>query len=169
MCAGRSTTFNPVIRRYAECSTIIRVIGLAVFLIDQDQGRDVPVVGQSHSQESHSGGTPMIRSLELVCLLVALISFAATTSGEAKVLRSKGDAPAVLIFRDADALRKFGRLTDIAVHDDNIVTPLLACKALQGSKIKVLGSGYRTAFVRVAEGSANGCEGTVPKANVKDQ
>jgi hypothetical protein len=111
----------------------------------------------------------MMRPSELVCLLVALTSFAATTSGEAKVLRGKGDASVVLIFRDADTLRKFGKLNNTAVHDDSIVTPLLACKAQQGSQIKVLGSGYRTAFVRVVEGSATGCEGTVLKENVKDQ
>jgi hypothetical protein len=33
---------------------------------------------------------------------------------------------------------------------------------LQGSKIEVPGSGYRTAFVRVVAGIAIGREGTVP-------
>jgi hypothetical protein len=33
---------------------------------------------------------------------------------------------------------------------------------LQGSEIEVSGSGYRTAFVHVVEGTAIGCEGTVP-------
>ena len=111
----------------------------------------------------------MLRSSELVCLAAALISFAATTSGEAKVLRNNSNASTVLIFRDADALRKFGKVAKAAVYDDTVVTPLLACKAPQGSRIDVLGSGYRTAFVRVVEGSSNGCEGTVPKDNVKDQ
>jgi hypothetical protein len=39
----------------------------------------------------------------------------------------------------------------------------------QGSKLKVLGSGYQTAFVRFVHGSANACEGTVPIASVGDQ
>ena len=111
----------------------------------------------------------MLRSSELVCLAAALISFAATTSSEAKVLRNNSNASTVPIFRDADALRKFGKVTKAAAYDDTVVTALLACKVPQGSRIDVLGSGYRTAFVRVVEGSANGCEGTVPKDNVKDQ
>ena len=109
----------------------------------------------------------MLRSSELACLVAVLISFAATTSSEAKVLRNKGNASTVLIFRDADALLKFGKVAKAAVYDDAIVTPLLACKAPQGSRIAVLGSGDRTAFVRVVEGSSNGCEGTVPKDNVR--
>jgi len=56
-----------------------------------------------------------------------------------------------------------------SVYDDAVVAPLLACKVPQGSKVDVLGSGYRTAFVRVVEGTANGCQGTVPKGNVSDQ
>jgi hypothetical protein len=71
-----------------------------------------------------------------------------------------------LSFQDADALGRFGKVAKAA---DAVVTPLLACKAPQGSKVDVLGSGYRTAFVRVVEGSANGCQGTVPIGNVRDQ
>jgi hypothetical protein len=110
----------------------------------------------------------MLRSSELVCFLAALIAVAAVTSSDAKVLRNKNRAQTVWVFKDADALRRFGKVAK-AVYDDAVVTPLLACKAPQGSKVDVLGSGYRTAFVRVVEGSANGCQGTVPIGNVRDQ
>ena len=52
----------------------------------------------------------MLRSSELVCLVAALISFAATTSGEAKVLRNKSNASAVLIFKDANSVKWLRRL-----------------------------------------------------------
>jgi len=101
-------------------------------------------------------------------LLAALLATIATSSG-AKVLRNKDSASTVWVFRDADALRRFGKLARTAVNDDAAVLKLVARKTPQGSRIDVLGSGYRTAFVRVVEGSASGCEGTVPKENVRDQ
>ena len=111
----------------------------------------------------------MRKSSDIVCFLaVALISVATATSSDAKVLRSKDNTPTVWVFRDADALRRFGKVAKASVSDDAVVTPLVACKAPQGSKVDVLGSGHRTAFVRVVGGSANGCEGTVPLGNVKD-
>jgi hypothetical protein len=58
----------------------------------------------------------------------------------------------------AQQLRKFGKVASGAAHDDAVLTTMLACKAPQGSRITVLGSGYRTAFVRVVEGSANRCD-----------
>jgi hypothetical protein len=91
------------------------------------------------------------------------------TSSEANVLRNNTDSPMVLVFKDAEALSRFNGLTNAASHDESLVSSLLTCKAPQGSKIEVLGSGYRTAFVRVVEGSASGCEGTVPIGTVSDQ
>ena len=111
----------------------------------------------------------MLRSSRMVCFLPALIAAAAATSSDAKVLRNKDNAPAVRVFKDAGALSRFGRVAKASVYDDAVVAPLLACKVPQGSKVDVLGSGYRTAFVRVVEGTANGCQGTVPKGNVSDQ
>jgi hypothetical protein len=110
----------------------------------------------------------MRTSSDMVYFLAALISVAAATSSDAKVLHSKDNAPTVWVFKDADALRRFGKVAKAAVSDAAVVTPLLACKAPQDSKVDVLGSGYRTAFVRVVSGSANGCEGTVPLGNVRD-
>ena len=101
-------------------------------------------------------------------LLAALLA-AIATSSDAKVLRSNNSASTVWVFRDADALRRFGKVARAAMNDDAAVLKLVACKTPQGSRIDVLGSGYRTAFVRVVEGSASGCEGTVPKENVRDQ
>jgi hypothetical protein len=111
----------------------------------------------------------MLRSSELVCFLAALIAVTAATSSHAKVLRNKSNAPTVWVFKDADALRRFDKVAKAAVYDDAVATTLLACKVPQGSKIDVLGSGYRTAFVQVVEGNASGCEGTVPIGNVRDQ
>ncbi len=101
-------------------------------------------------------------------LLAALLATIATSS-DAKVLRSNNNAPTVWVFRDADALRRFDKVVRAGVNDDAAVLKLVACKTAQGSRVDVLGSGYRTAFVRVAEGSASGCQGTVPKENVRDQ
>jgi lysyl-tRNA synthetase class I len=103
------------------------------------------------------------------CLIAGLITVAAVTTGDAKVLRNKHNSQTVWIFKDADALRRFDKLRARAVYDESVVAPLLSCKAPQGSKIDVLGSGYRTAFVRIVDGSAIGCEGTVLIGNVRDQ
>jgi hypothetical protein len=111
----------------------------------------------------------MLTSSELVGFLAALIAVAAATSSDVKVLRNKSNAQTVWVFKDADALSRFGKVAKAALYDDAVVTPLLACKAPKGSKVDVLGSGYRTAFVRVVESSANGCQGTVPIGNVRDQ
>jgi hypothetical protein len=111
----------------------------------------------------------MLRFSGLVCFLAALIAIAATTRSEAKVLRNKDNAPLVWVFRDAGALSQYNKLGSAASRDDNRVSLLLICKVPQGSKIEVLGSGYRTAFIRVVEGSAIGCEGTVPIGTVKNQ
>jgi hypothetical protein len=98
--------------------------------------------------------------------LATLISIAAVPCSEAKVLRN--NAPAVLVFKDVEALSRFNRLKGNASGDESLLAPLLTCKAPQESKIEVLGSGHRTAFVRVIEGSAAGCEGTVPIGAVRD-
>jgi hypothetical protein len=105
----------------------------------------------------------------LSCLIVGWITVAAVSTSDAKVLRNKYNSQTVWIFNDADALRRFNKPRSSAVYDESVVAPLLRCKAPQGSKIEVLGSGYRTAFVRIVDGSANGCEGTVPIGNVRDQ
>ena len=110
----------------------------------------------------------MLRLAELVFFHATLISLALVTNSEAKVLRDN-NSPIVLVFKDAGAISRFDRLTKTASRDESLLSPLLTCKAPQGSKIEVLGSGHRTAFVRVLEGSAAGCEGTVPIGTVRDQ
>jgi hypothetical protein len=105
----------------------------------------------------------------LSCLVAGFIIVAAVTTSEAKVLRNKYNSQTVWIFKDAGALRRFDKLRARAVYDESVVAPLLSCKAPQGSKIEVLGSGYRTAFIRIVDGSALGCEGTVLIGNVSDQ
>jgi hypothetical protein len=102
------------------------------------------------------------------CLLTVLMTFVATGS-EAKVLRSKDNASDVLVFKDADGLRRFGRLKGNAVQNDRAVEPLLACRVPQGTNIEVLGSGYRTAFVKVIDGLALGCQGTVSLNVVRER
>jgi hypothetical protein len=86
----------------------------------------------------------------------------------AKVLRGKPASPTVLVFKGADELRRFDKLASSAANSD-AVDPLLACRVPQGSRIEVLGSGYRTAFVKVIDGPALGCQGTVPIGRVQDQ
>jgi hypothetical protein len=70
----------------------------------------------------------MLRSSEL-----ALIAVTAATSSDAKVLRNKSNAPTVWVFKDADALRRFGKVAKAAVYDAAAATTLFACKAPQGS------------------------------------
>ena len=103
------------------------------------------------------------------CFAVATLAISAVTASDAKVLRNKNSMPTVWVFKDADALRRFGKVANTAVYDEQVVAPLVACKVPQGSKIDVLGSGHRTAFVRVVDGIASGCEGTVPIGYVSDQ
>jgi hypothetical protein len=105
----------------------------------------------------------------LICPIAGLITVAAVTASDAKVLRNKHNSQTVWIFKDADALRRFDKLRSRAVYDESVVAPLPSCTAPQGSKIEVLGSGYRTAFVRIVDGSAIGREGTVLIGNVRDQ
>lgn len=99
----------------------------------------------------------------------ALVASMTATSSSAKVLRSQDGTATVYVFKDAYALDRFNKLPANALSDDSLVQPLLTCKVTQGSRIIVLGPGYRTAFVRVTEGNANGCEGTVPAGNIRDQ
>ena len=105
----------------------------------------------------------------LVITLLALVAATTATGAHAKVLRSQDGAAPVYVFKDAYALDRFNKLPADSQSDDSLVQPLLTCKVPQGSRIIVLGPGYRTAFVRVTEGSANGCEGTVPANNIRDQ
>ena len=111
----------------------------------------------------------MLKVSKLVYFFATLISTAAVTSSEAKVLLSNTNSQTVLVFKDAEALSQFNRLADSVSHDESLLSRLLTCKVPQGSNIEVLGSGYRTAFVRVIDGSATGCEGTVPIETVKVQ
>jgi len=111
----------------------------------------------------------MPRALGLVCFLAMSFVIAAATTSDAKVLRNKNNAPTVWIFKDADALRRFGKVANAAVYDEAVIEPLLACKVPQGSKVVVLSSGCRTAYVRIVEGRAQGCEGTVPIARLQDE
>ena len=105
----------------------------------------------------------------LVITAVALVAATTATSPTAKVLRSQDGTATVFVFKDAFTLDRFSKLSGSAVSDANAVETLLTCKVPQGSRIIVLGSGYRTAFVRVTDGSASGCEGTVPVANIRDE
>lgn len=113
----------------------------------------------------------MLKFSKLVYFFATLISTAAAlvTRSEAKVLRDNTNSPTVLVFKDAGALSRFNNLTNTASHDESLLSPLITCKAPQGSRIEVLGSGHRTAFVRVVDGSATGCEGTVPIGTVSNQ
>ena len=56
------------------------------------------------------GGEGMPRVSRTASLLTFLMALVATGS-EAKVLRSKDNASDVLVFKDADAMRRFGKLT----------------------------------------------------------
>ena len=49
------------------------------------------------------------------------------------------------------------------------IESLLACRAPQGNRIEVLGSGYRTAFVKIVDGLSSGCQGTVPIGRAQAQ
>ena len=107
----------------------------------------------------------MLRWLNIGCLVTVLVAIAAASS-EAKVLRSNSAALTVFVFKGADELRRFGRLKNSGAE---AVRPLLACEVPQGSNVEVLGSGYRTAFVKVVDGLAFGCQGTVPIGYVQDR
>ena len=100
------------------------------------------------------------------CLLPALMAIA--TGCEAKVLRNKDGAPTVMVFKGADELRRFNKLANKQAGAD-IIESLLACRTPQGTRIEVLGSGYRTAFVKVVDGLSSGCQGTVPIGRVQEQ
>jgi hypothetical protein len=108
-------------------------------------------------------------SWRLIYPIAGLITVAAVTTSDTKVLRNKHNSQTVWMIFNADALHRFDKLRSRAVYDESVVAPLLSCKAPQGSKIEVLGSGYRIAFVRIVDGSAIGCEGTVLIGNVRDQ
>ena len=93
----------------------------------------------------------------------ALCLLAALTTAEAEMIRDKNNTGAtVWVFRDIEAFERFRKMEQARAYDEGLVSPLLACKPPQGSKVKVFSSGDLTAFVRVEEGSAKGCEGTVP-------
>jgi len=114
------------------------------------------------------GGEGMPRVSRTASLLTFLMALVATGS-EAKVLRSKDNASDVLVFKDADAMRRFGKLTGNAVENGSAIEPLLACRVPQGTNVEVLGSGYRTAFVKVIDGLAYGCQGTVSLNRVRER
>jgi hypothetical protein len=103
----------------------------------------------------------------LAYLLVAPLI---VTAADAKVLRSKGKSPTVLVFKDDEALSRSIRLVATpTLYSESVMESFLACKPPQGSKVEVLSSGRRTAVVRIVEGTANGCQGTVPIGNVRDK
>ena len=104
----------------------------------------------------------------MACFFAVLITLTAVTASDAKVLRTNR-ATTVRVFKDPDALRRFNWLSSVGFYRESVIAPLVSCKAPQGSKIEVLGSSHRTAFVRIVDGNANGCEGTVFIGNVRDQ
>jgi len=97
--------------------------------------------------------------------LVALF-IGAIDSADAKVLRASSGASMVLVFKGADELRRFSKLGSASRSE---TSSLIACQVPEGSQIEVLGSGYRTAFVKVIDGPASGCQGTVPIKVVQDR
>jgi hypothetical protein len=103
------------------------------------------------------------------CFAVALLAVSALTASDARVLRNKHNTATVWVFKDAAALSRLEKVANAAVYDKRVITPLLACEAPRGSKVDVLGTSYRTAFVRVTDGIASGCVGTVPLRYVRDQ
>ena len=88
-----------------------------------------------------------------------------TDRAYAKVLRVDGDASMVMVFKGADELRRFNKRGSNVTETSS----LIACQVPQGSQIEVLGSGYRTAFIKVIDGPAFGCQGTVPINRVRDR
>ncbi|KRQ94208.1 hypothetical protein CQ12_25820 [Bradyrhizobium jicamae] len=105
----------------------------------------------------------------ILILVGILLASLLAPKAEAAVLRSKLSSPNVWVFKDSDALSHFERIAQGGAPDETAVAPLLACKTPQGSKITVFSRGDLTAFVRVIEGSAKGCEGTVPLGFVQDK
>ena len=105
----------------------------------------------------------------MIGILFLLASPWVAATANAKVLRNNNSSPTVWVFKDANGLSRFNKLASTSFYNESAIAPLVACKAEQGSKVDVLGSGHRTAFVRVIDGSAAGCEGTVPIGSVRDR
>jgi hypothetical protein len=116
-----------------------------------------------------TGGHAMPRLSEVGCFLAVLLATSAVTASDAKVLRNKYNTATVWVFKNADALWRLEKVANVSVYDEKVIAPLVACEAPRGSKVDVLGTGYRTAFVRVTDGIASGCVGTVPLRYVRDQ
>jgi hypothetical protein len=110
----------------------------------------------------------LLRSITAIAASTSAFVIAHTGEVDAKVLRSKDSAAAILIFKGADELRRFDKIANKPGGADTIES-LLACRVPQGTSIVVLGSGHRTAFVKVIDGPASGCQGTVPKVRVQEQ
>jgi len=110
----------------------------------------------------------LLRTIIAIAASASAFVVVQTSEVGAKVLRSKHGASMIMIFKGADELRRFER---IAKKPGGADTPesLLACKVPQGTGIETLGSGYRTAFVKVIDGPSSGCQGTVPKDRVQEQ
>jgi hypothetical protein len=142
-----------------------RAPNLILPAVDSDQARPASFDDMTMFED---GDNRMPRVSRAGCLLSVLIAIA-TTGSEAKVLRSKDTAADVLVFKDADALRRFGKLTGSAVENASAIEPLLACRVPQGTNVEVLGSGYRTAFIKVIDGLAYGCQGTVSLNGVRER
>ena len=126
-------------------------------------------IGSRPLPNAHLRKVAMPRPWRMSCFVAGLIAVAAVSGSDAKVLRTKGPASTVWVFKNADELWRFEKVARASVYDESKIEPLLACKVPQGTKIVVLASGYRTAYIRVAEGSAQGCEGAVPLARVKEE
>jgi two-component sensor histidine kinase len=67
----------------------------------------------------------------------------------------------------ARALAVHELATNAIKYEQPRSSPLLSSTAPQGSKVEVLGRGYRTAFVRVFEYVANGWECTAPNPETR--
>jgi len=110
----------------------------------------------------------LLRSIAALAAATSIFVAAQTREVDAKVLRSKDSAVTIMIFKGADELRRFDKIAAKPGSADAIEA-LLACRVPQGTSIEVLGSGHRTAFVKVIDGPASGCQGTVPKVRVQEQ
>ena len=102
-------------------------------------------IGSRPLPNAHLRKVAMPRPWRMSCFVAGLIAVAAVSGSDAKVLRTKGPASTVWVFKNADALRRFERVAQASVYDEGKSEPLLA-KVPQGSKIVVLAAIERHIF-----------------------
>ena len=102
-------------------------------------------------------------ALAAISALIVWLVAGSIDRADATVLRDDDGAPMVPVFKGADELLRFNK------RGSDEIGSLTVCQVAQGSEIEVLGSGYRTAFVKIIGGPASGCQGTVPINNVRER